>query len=147
MPRRKRVPLMAFDLHRPCVDCPFLEPRDFPLSPNRAAEIAQSMEHSSFACHKTLEVLPQQHCAGVLVIMARTNAWGDMQQIAMRLGLFDPDRLDLSVPVYPDFDAFVRAKGGEPRPWRSARYRKENDDDGCAPGTEPGTDGGPGPRS
>lgn len=123
MPRRRKAPPMEFSLHRPCVDCPFLEPRNFPLTPGRAAEIAQAMEHSTFACHKTLDQRPQQHCAGVLVIMSKLDDWGDMQQIAMRLGLFDPDKLDLSAPVYLDFDTFVRAKGGEPRPWRAWRYR------------------------
>lgn len=114
---------MTFGMPRPCVDCPFLEPRDFPLTPGRAAEIAQGLEHNTFACHKTLDQRPQQHCAGALVIMALNRDWGDMQQIAMRIGLFDPDKLDLSAPVYPNFDTFVRAKGGEPRPWRARRQK------------------------
>lgn len=84
------------------------------------------MERATFACHKTLDQRPQQHCAGALVIMALTGKWGDMQQVAERLGLFDPGRLDLNAPVYPNFDAFVRAKGGTPRPWRARRRRKEN---------------------
>jgi hypothetical protein len=124
MSRRKRAPLMTFGMPRPCVDCPFLEPRDFPLHGLRAAEIAEGLEHGTFACHKTLEQVPQQHCAGALVIMALNDDWGDMQQIAMRIGLFDPSKLDLSVPVYPTFDAFVLAKGGTPRPWRARRAKK-----------------------
>lgn len=112
---------MAFSLTRPCVDCPFLEPREFPLHGRRAAEIAADLEHKTFACHKTLDHRPQLHCAGALVIMAQTNQWGDMQQIAARLGLFEPDKLDLSAAVYATLDAFVRAKGGEPIPWRMRR--------------------------
>jgi hypothetical protein len=118
---RRKAPPMEFSMVRPCADCPFLEPRDFPLHPKRAAEIAAALEHGTFACHKTLEQRPQQHCAGALVIMARNEDWGDMQQIAQRLGLFDPDALDLDAAVYATFDDFVRAKDGTPIPWRLRR--------------------------
>ena len=127
---------MAFDLRRPCVDCPFLQPRAFPLDGRRAAEIAAAVEHQTFACHKTTGLKqprdqrgrfgsppPQQHCAGVLQIMRNTGEWGDMQQIAMRLGLFDPDALGHD-PVYATLEDFVRAMGGTPIPWRPYRAQR-----------------------
>jgi len=127
---------MGFRLQRPCVDCPFLVTRDFPLAGNRAAEIALDVERGTFACHKTVYrdqprnrrgqfqgKLPEEHCAGVLQIMRNTDRWGDMQQIAMRLGLFDPSALGHD-PVYPTLRAFVEHMGGKYVPWRG-EYRKE----------------------
>jgi hypothetical protein len=124
MPRRRRAPPMTFGMTKPCVDCPFLAPRDFPLQPERAAEIAEELEHKTFVCHKTIGQRPQQHCAGALIIMLNNEMWGDMQQIAMRLGMFDPDKLDAMAPVYETFEDFVRARGGVPRRWRGRRNRE-----------------------
>jgi hypothetical protein len=53
--------------------------------------------------------------------MARENRWGDMPQIAMRLGLFDPSRLDMSAPAYDTLEEFVAAYGGTTVRWRVRR--------------------------
>jgi hypothetical protein len=67
---------------------------------------------------------PTSHCAGVLIIMARSKQWGDMQQLAMRLGLFDPRKLDMSAPAFESLQAFVRANGGTDARWRPDRGYK-----------------------
>ena len=110
---------MSFDLVRPCVECPFLQANDLHLHARRAEDIAHSMERQTFICHMTQQHKPVQHCAGVLIIMARDKRWGDLQQIAMRLRMLDPDRLDLSAPVFESFGDFVRFYGGTERPWRA----------------------------
>src|SRR5580765_7799694 len=112
---------MAFALRQPCVECPFDPRNNLYLRPARAEEIAEALERSTFACHMTLEQRPQQHCAGARVIMARTRRWGDMQQIAQRLGLFDPSKLNLEARVFDDFGDFVRFYGGTVRAWIQQR--------------------------
>lgn len=114
---------MAFNLVRPCVECPFLRTNNLHLHAGRAQDIAQSLEHQTFMCHLTLQQRPTQHCAGVLVIMANTDQWGDLQQVAMRIGMFDVNRLDTSAEVFETLDDFVRFYGGTPRPWRLRRRR------------------------
>lgn len=119
-PRKKD---MAFNLVRPCVDCPFLQANNLHLRADRAEEIAAGLEHETFMCHKTQYRHTTQHCAGALIIMAKNKQWGDLQQISMRIGLFKPNRLDLTAEVFPSFDDFVRFYGGTPRPWRLRRKR------------------------
>jgi hypothetical protein len=114
---------MTFGMTRPCVECPFLTNNNLYLHTRRAEEIAQALEHSTFACHMTLQQVPQQHCAGALVIMARANTWGDMQQIAERIGLFDSTKLDLAANVFESFTAFARFYGGAAITWARGRSR------------------------
>ena len=47
------------------------------------------------------------HCAGTLIVMAKTGRWSVAARLAMELDLFDPDGLDLEAPVYDTFEAFV----------------------------------------
>lgn len=104
---------MHFDLRKPCANCPFRSDVRFPL--RRAREIADALERSTFACHKTVdysngearETEQTRHCAGALIMRVHMDDFGQMMRIAYRLGLFDPTKLDMSSPVYEDEDAFI----------------------------------------
>ena len=81
------------------------------------------MEHKTFACHKTVHAEQQRgsngrflkktqhHCAGALIVMHKSDAQGDLQQIAERLGMYDRDKLKMDAPVYDSLDEFVEAHG------------------------------------
>jgi len=117
--RRRKGKPMGFELVRPCPHCPFRSDVPPYLTPARAEDLAEALDTATFACHETTygQAKVEQHCAGVLLIMARQERWGSMQQIAQRFGLLDADRLDLTAPVYASFAAFVLAYGGTPRGW------------------------------
>ena len=119
---------MNFDLKRPCDNCPFRNDRHpFGLRADRVREIlggGQGRAHwpaVSFTCHKTVaygagdeggDVIPPtaQQCAGVMIILARENRFNDAMQIAHRLGMFDPDQLDMQAPVYLSTDAAIKGQ-------------------------------------
>jgi hypothetical protein len=110
---------MHFDMKSPCNNCPFRT--DVVPYINRSAEIAAALEHKTFECHKTVfadQLRDAQgrfikkhhsHCAGALIIMEKMQWWGDMQQIAFRLGLYDPKGMNLDAPVYDSFEEWVAA--------------------------------------
>jgi hypothetical protein len=112
---------MKFDLTRPCDDCPFRNGIQRYLRPERILEIVMALEQKTFACHKTVYA-PQprepngqfgkkirQHCGGALVVMAKGGHFGAMQQVAARLGWFDPEKLDLNAPVFANLVEMLRA--------------------------------------
>lgn len=114
------MPHMDFTMRRPCPHCPFRSDREPYLPWERAKGILESLRHKTFACHETTNQQPrdqrgrftvatEQHCAGALILMELEGWRGDMQQIAQRLGLYDPSHLDLTAPVYPSGAAMVSA--------------------------------------
>lgn len=108
-----------FGLTRPCCDCPFRKDVRPYLSDARAQEIAKALERQTFACHKTAHGKGsrkrREHCAGALIVMLKEGKLGDMQQIAMRLGLWNPDGMDLTSPCFNSLKAFVAANRREHR--------------------------------
>lgn len=110
-----------FKLTRPCDNCPFRT--DIPpyLNRERATVIANDLQHKTFECHKSAYATQPRtvdgrfakrdhsHCAGALIIQEKTNQRGDMQQIAQRLGLYDPGRLDMTAPVFSTFLEWIKA--------------------------------------
>lgn len=102
-----------YALTKPCKDCPFRTDVDPYLRPNRASEIADSIQRGAdFPCHKTTAEDPEDDsvrvattdsktCAGSLILQAKTGQFNQMARIGMRIGVFDPDALDLDAPV-PD---------------------------------------------
>ncbi|GAC1326756.1 MAG: hypothetical protein NVSMB2_26140 [Chloroflexota bacterium] len=115
---------MRFNLVRPCPGCPFT-PGGYRLDPQRITEIVNALERQTFACHESVHraqprdargrfmpAFVPSHCAGALLIMLREGMWGDMQQLAMRLGLFEPSRLDTTAETYPTLEACAAANGG-----------------------------------
>jgi hypothetical protein len=105
---------MKFDLKRPCSNCPFRTDIVFPLRIEKVAAIVESitLKDQSFPCHKTTsfdddgEHIPskkEQHCAGALIMLEKTENPNQMMRISERLGLYDATALDHNyVPVYED---------------------------------------------
>lgn len=117
---------MQYRLKRPCANCPFRVDVPPYLRPERAQEIATSIASgATFACHKTtvldeegegdlVEAPTSQMCAGAMIAMAKSEQANQIMRIAMRLGLLDPDQLDLDAPVVGSLTAFVDHHAGEP---------------------------------
>jgi hypothetical protein len=115
-----------YDLTRPCASCPFRTDRPFALHPERGREIMQALDRGgTFQCHKTVDYAEDseagdeprqtpkdQHCAGALLLLeheGRGKAVGgtgpgcvtnQQARFAARFGMFDPDKLDGTSPVY-----------------------------------------------
>lgn len=111
---------MDFKLKRPCSNCPFRTDIVFPLSADRAREIADSLEQETFPCHKTVDYGLEdpvdqlndgtQHCAGAAIMRLKMNRPGRMIQIAERLGLCDLSSYDLSAAVFSDDRDFIEGR-------------------------------------
>jgi len=113
---------MHFDLVRPCADCPFRTDRTMYLGRARRTEISDSLaaHDQMFECHKTTGVGGKrakvgQHCAGALIMLAKAGQlWNNFRlRLAAMKGLFDPNRLDCSAPVYPSPEAFIHGEDRE----------------------------------
>lgn len=84
------------------------------------------MDGKTFACHKTTHLGEwdedpetgeevhrhsgqEQHCAGALILLQNEGMLlkGQWNQVASRLGWFDPDGLDLSAPAFDSFESFI----------------------------------------
>lgn len=112
---------MGFKLRRPCAKCPFrTDCMPEWLNRGRAAEIANSItkEQQAFQCHETTEVGGadpggEQHCAGALILLEKSGVgFGQVARIAGRMGVFDPEKLDLEAPVFDTISAFVEHHEG-----------------------------------
>lgn len=114
---------MNFNLHRPCPKCPLrTDIRPF-LRPERAREIAEGLlADRYFVCHETVETEEdedgepfevnreeQEHCAGALIFLENHEQPHQLMRIAERLGLYRPEKLDRSAPVYESAEAFEKA--------------------------------------
>jgi len=116
-----------FVLKKPCKSCPFRTDVSPYLNRARAQEIAASLEHHSFPCHKTVDHDAVdceheegqwvgwrdkwQHCAGAEIMREKMDRPGDMLQISQRLGLRDPSRLRMDSPVFADEQDFIDHHG------------------------------------
>ncbi len=103
---------MKFELIRPCNNCHFRRSEErVNLRASRAEEIAACVirTNQTFACHKTtewqddgegerVELSKSQHCSGALIFAEKhaddPMTSNHMLQIAQRLGLYNPQRLD-----------------------------------------------------
>ena len=115
---------MEFKLTQPCALCPFRSDIRAFLSRSRAQGIALSLQEGTFACHETTSATKEQprakdgtfaprveqHCAGALILMMKSDHLGCLQQVASRLGWLDLDRLKLDAPVFDTFQAFIDAQ-------------------------------------
>jgi len=95
---------LKYTLTKPCDQCPFLIGSGF---------TARSLDaHSSgeFACHKTCTLdedgdgtyQPRKkspHCAGALIYLEKREKPHQMMRICARLGMYDPNKLDMLAPV------------------------------------------------
>lgn len=121
---------MNFSLKRPCKDCPFrndkLHQKGW-LGKERATAIYQNLlDGVNFPCHKTHDYSKDdgngfthqeghQFCAGALIMLENENKTAHSQalRMAMRLKLYDPDRLDMWSSVFKSGDEFVDWHGEE----------------------------------
>lgn len=112
--------LFKFDLKKPCANCPFRKDIPFFLSKARATDIVNAVtkEDKTFSCHKTVTygddgesvfTPKEQHCAGALILVAKTGAANSMLQIAERFGIYDPAKIDMDAPVYDTGDDMIAA--------------------------------------
>lgn len=98
-----------FKLTKPCDNCPFRIEGGIRLHPERAREIANCFVQepgATFPCHKTVDyseadedgeapmTRDNQMCAGGLILSEHFGRPNNMLRMAMRLGLYDPDKLD-----------------------------------------------------
>ena len=115
--------MMHFDMRSPCDNCPFRTDVVPYLRVERVIELAHLLQQRTFICHKSIHCEQprdekgrfarriHQHCAGVLIVMEKSESLGSLQQIAERLGLYDPSQMNLNAPVYENFDQMIQAHG------------------------------------
>lgn len=96
-----------FDLKRACVTCPFRKSVQFALRFGRVVDI---LDQPAFQCHKTVDysgdnpapgAKPQQ-CAGLMLVLHRSNMPNQIMQVGQRLGHFDPSQLVDDPDVFAD---------------------------------------------
>lgn len=110
---------MRFDRFTPCGECPFRNDVRPYLRLARATEIAESVVRydQTFACHKTTGVeggrwtrhKDRSMCAGAMILVKKSGWRNAMLQIAERLGLLDPKKLNMKAPVYESAAAMIAA--------------------------------------
>lgn len=106
---------MDYKLKRPCANCPFRREGGIPLRPGRIREIAGMMLDSqggSFPCHRTVdqddrEESSEQHCAGALAFAHKQYVMPQLARIMMRLGAFNPDKLESLDEVWNDINEWL----------------------------------------
>jgi hypothetical protein len=97
-------------LKRPCGNCPFRYDVVRFLTPGRYKELAHSLIDRGlpFSCHKTVnyeapgrkQLQGAEQCAGAMIFLLNCGVQNQMMQVMQRLGVFDPDTLDRTAPVY-----------------------------------------------
>ena len=97
--------MTEFSLTSPCTHCPFRTDIKPFLLPIRIKQLERDLTIKSgvFYCHKTLKKDPVA-CAGALILAMKCQRLPQLARIAMRLGMFDPDKLDAKAPVFDSFD-------------------------------------------
>lgn len=118
----RRAPFAAV---RPCKHCPFRTDIAPFLRPERAQDIADSLDRGDdFPCHSTVvygdgsdgeeiaDTSNAARCAGAMIICEKTERPTQAMRIGERLGIYDRDALDMNAPVYDDFTQWVRAHHG-----------------------------------
>ena len=110
-------PKKYFSLKKPCTDCPFRSDKEFPLSVERKADIAESLKNGQeFVCHRTVDYLDddasdQSHscsCAGARETSRRSGIVSNAEQFAQRFG-FEFSAVDTDSPVYDSLDEWVKS--------------------------------------
>lgn len=111
----RRAPFAAV---RPCKHCPFRNDITPYLRPERAHDIADSLQRGDdFPCHATVEYADSQQgdasnaarCAGAMIICEKQDQPTQAMRIGERLGLYDRQALDMNAPVYDTFTDWVDA--------------------------------------
>lgn len=110
---------MELTLTKPCKDCPFKNDVDYQrgwLGEERAKGIIESLyeKDESFPCHKTTHKPrhKQQHCAGAMILLERSNRANQWMRINERLGYYDRSKLDMNTPVFDNPEQFISWHSG-----------------------------------
>lgn len=107
---------LMFKLKKPCNNCPFRTDLEPYLSAKRIAEIIQA---TAFQCHKTVDYsddIPDQgdkpqQCAGLMILLKKSNKANQIMQVGERFGEFDSNTLDLKAPVYENIHQAIEIYG------------------------------------
>jgi hypothetical protein len=121
-----------YSLTAACAKCPFRTDVPKYLRPERAREIARSIQGGSdFPCHVTTvqsededgmgrledKVGVSRVCAGAIATMEREGNPNQMLRIAERIGLYNPEKIIAAdLPVYDSLNNWVRSYFQEPTP-------------------------------
>lgn len=113
--------MAEYNLVRPCENCPFRTDVRPYLKPDRIQEMEEALVRGEFHCHKTLDYSQiedwedepgdekAQHCAGALILLEKIDRPSQMMRICERLGLYHPEKLDMSSPVYDSWEDMIVA--------------------------------------
>lgn len=100
------------DLKEPCQSCPFRTNIRPYLRLDRMLGIIRyiTIRDGSFPCHKTTgdsddgaerDITEHtQHCAGAMIYLVKNGRMNQWMRIAMRLGIFNPEKLKLKSKVF-----------------------------------------------
>lgn len=113
--------MVDFKLKKPCSNCPFRTDVEPYLNRSRAKHICAALERGTFSCHKTVKYSDdyeegyapsegEQFCAGALAMMKKSESWGQMARIAIKLRILDPNLIDGDAPVFESYKAFIDAQ-------------------------------------
>ena len=109
---------MKMDLKQPCKDCPFKNDLSYQrgwLGKERAEGIINDLYELdlSFPCHKTTGGdMDEQHCAGAMILMERTERANQHMRIAERLNVYDRNKLKMDGPVFDTPEQFISWHAG-----------------------------------
>lgn len=132
-PKPKKKAEFGYELRKPCSNCPFRTDITPYIRTERAKEIVEGLSQGTFSCHKTVDyealdgmeedevetrsLAGEKFCAGAMIMMHKQGRVGQMGRIAARLGMYNPDNLDLEAPVFGSSLAFIEAQiGGREHP-------------------------------
>ncbi len=112
---------MKYNLTKPCAKCPFRNDIPAFITADRVRDIDRQLERNQFPCHETMdyenadgdtdaeETDRTAHCAGALILLEKIERPSQMMRIMERIGGYDARKLDMSAPVYEDFDEMESA--------------------------------------
>lgn len=105
----------------PCEHCPFRHDRIPVVTLPRAKEIAGALRNNgTFHCHKTVDysrddgvgrsTSKSKSCTGANIVMEKEGVLdlNQMARIEMRLGMLNPDELDLNANVPDSLSQWIR---------------------------------------
>ena len=107
---------MKYTMKTPCEACPFRNDiTPFLSGEDRVRELEQHQD-GEFPCHKTTELDEDDGetllnpngtvaCAGRMIMSWNAyGGFGQLDAMAARLGMFDPETLNYDAPVFEDWD-------------------------------------------
>ena len=109
----------SYALTKPCNNCPFRTDVKPYIRPERVETIRDNCVRAEFPCHKTTCADDDEfnnstssntsHCAGALILMEKINQPSQMMRISERLGIYDRTQLDMTAPIYDNWEKMIEA--------------------------------------